>query len=117
MTEYLHRDFTYQAFLSATLMLLKISAPLDGGVPYPYSINQGGFVRLGASDVLHYVAAAANCSRARASCSTVFADEVRRDADYGVGARESPRVSGAPLVKYTGKPVFDITAAEFTQRQ
>src|SRR6185436_4313733 len=30
LTEYLHRDFTYQAFLSAALMLLKISAPLDG---------------------------------------------------------------------------------------
>ena len=62
LTEYVHRDFTYQAFLSAALMLLKISAPLDGGIPYQYSINQGGFVTFGASDVLHYVAAAANCS-------------------------------------------------------
>lgn len=62
LTEYLHRDFTYQAFLSAALMLLKISAPLDGGIPYQYSINQGGFVTFGAADVLHYVAAAANCS-------------------------------------------------------
>ena len=62
VTEYVHRDFTYQAFLSAALMLLKISAPLDGGIPYQYSINQGGFVTFGASDVLHYVAAAANCS-------------------------------------------------------
>jgi membrane-associated phospholipid phosphatase len=62
LTEYVHRDFTYQSFLSAALMLLKISAPLDGGIPYQYSINQGGFVTFGAADVLHYVAAAANCS-------------------------------------------------------
>ena len=62
LTEYVHRDFTYQAFLSAALMLLKISAPLDGGIPYQYSINQGGFVTFGAPDVLHYVSSAANCS-------------------------------------------------------
>jgi membrane-associated phospholipid phosphatase len=62
LTEYVHRDFTYQAFLGAALMLLKISAPLDGGIPYQYSINQGGFVTFGAPDVLHYVSAAANSS-------------------------------------------------------
>ncbi|HWS72912.1 MAG TPA: hypothetical protein VN605_12405, partial [Thermoanaerobaculia bacterium] len=62
LTEYLHRDFTYQAFLGAALMLLKMSAPLDGSIPYQYSINQGGFVTFGGPDVLHYVAAAANCS-------------------------------------------------------
>jgi len=62
LTEYLHRDFTYQAFLSAALMLLKISAPLDGALPYQHSLSQGGFVTFGAPDILHYVAAAANCS-------------------------------------------------------
>jgi membrane-associated phospholipid phosphatase len=62
LTEYLHRDFTYQAFLGAALTLIKISAPLDGGIPYQYSINQGGFVTFGAPDVLHYVAAVANGS-------------------------------------------------------
>jgi hypothetical protein len=62
LSEYVHRDFTYQAFLSAALTLLKISAPLDGGIPYQYSISQGGFVTFGAPDVLHYVASAANCS-------------------------------------------------------
>lgn len=62
ITEYVHRDFTYQAFLAVALMLLKISAPLDGGIPYQYSINQGGFVTFGSPDVLHYVAAVANSS-------------------------------------------------------
>ncbi|MEA2464676.1 MAG: hypothetical protein QOJ98_2423 [Acidobacteriota bacterium] len=60
LAEYVHRDFTYQAFLGATLMLFKMSAPLDGGIPYPYSISQAGFVTFGPADVLHLVALVAN---------------------------------------------------------
>lgn len=60
VAEYVHKDFTFQHFLNATLMLLKISAPLDGGVPYMHSINQGGFVTFGAADILHIVASVAN---------------------------------------------------------
>lgn len=58
--EYVHRDFTYQAFLGACLMLFRMNAPLDGGFPYQYSISQSGFVTLGASDILHTVASVAN---------------------------------------------------------
>lgn len=58
--EYVHRDFTYQAFLGACLMLLRMNAPLDGGFRYQYSISQSGFVTLGASDILHVVAMVAN---------------------------------------------------------
>lgn len=58
--EFVHRDFTYQAFLGAGLILLKMSAPLDGAIPYQYSINQGGFVTFGAPDILHFVATVAN---------------------------------------------------------
>jgi membrane-associated phospholipid phosphatase len=58
--EYVHRDFTYQAFLAAALILLKMSAPVDGAIPYQYSVNQGGFVTFGAPDILHLVAVVAN---------------------------------------------------------
>jgi hypothetical protein len=58
--EFTHKDFTYQAFLGAALMLLKMSAPIDGAIPYQYSVNQGGFVTFGAPDVLHFVATVAN---------------------------------------------------------
>ena len=58
--EYVHRDFTYQAFLGACLILFRMNAPLDGGMRYQYSITQSGFVTLGASDILHLVAAVAN---------------------------------------------------------
>jgi membrane-associated phospholipid phosphatase len=57
---WVHRDFTYQAFLGAALMLFKMSAPVDGGIPYHYSISQSGFVTYGPSDILHLVALVAN---------------------------------------------------------
>jgi hypothetical protein len=58
--EYVHRDFTHQSGTCAALILLRASAPLDGGIPYQYSITQGGFVTFGASDILHLVATVAN---------------------------------------------------------
>lgn len=58
--EYVHRDFTYQAGLGACLMLLRMSAPLDGGIPAHYSITQSGFVTYGAADIFHLVATVAN---------------------------------------------------------
>jgi membrane-associated phospholipid phosphatase len=60
LAEFVHKDFSYQAFLGAALMLLKMSAPVDGAIPYQYSVNQGGFVTFGAPDVLHFVATVAN---------------------------------------------------------
>lgn len=60
LAEYVHRDFTYQAFLGATLMLFRMSAPVDGGVPYHHSVTQSGFVTFGPSDILHLVAIVAN---------------------------------------------------------
>lgn len=60
LSEYMHRDFTYQVGMCATAQLFKMSAPLDGGVPYQYSITQGGFVTFGPSDIFHHVATVAN---------------------------------------------------------
>jgi membrane-associated phospholipid phosphatase len=58
--EYVHRDYTYQATLDACLILLRMSAPLDGAIPYHYSLTQGGFVTHGVADILHLAAAVAN---------------------------------------------------------
>jgi hypothetical protein len=60
LAEYVHRDFTYQAFLGACLMLFRMSAPVDGGMPFQHSVTQSGFVTFGPSDILHYVALVAN---------------------------------------------------------
>jgi hypothetical protein len=60
LAEYVHRDFTYQLFLGACLMLFRMNAPVDGGIPYHYSLSQSGFVTFGASDIVHLVASVAN---------------------------------------------------------
>lgn len=54
--EYVHRDYTYQAFLNAALILLGMGAPVRSGNPYKTSVNQGAFVTFGGPDVLARVA-------------------------------------------------------------
>lgn len=57
--EYVHRDFAYQPYLAAGLMLLKWGTPVDGGNPYKHSRTQGGFATFGPQYVLTQVATAA----------------------------------------------------------
>jgi len=45
--EYVHRDFTYQSFLSACLVALKAGTQPDGGNPYKHSRTQGAFTTFG----------------------------------------------------------------------
>lgn len=54
--EYVHRDYSYQAFLNAALILLGMGAPVRSGSPYKTSTNQGAFVTFGGPDILARVA-------------------------------------------------------------
>jgi membrane-associated phospholipid phosphatase len=57
LSEYVHRDFSYQAFLNAALILLGMGgAVVDDNNPYKASANQAGFVTLGGPDILTMVA-------------------------------------------------------------
>jgi PAP2 superfamily len=59
--EYVHRDFTYQAFLNAALILLSFgSAAMDEGNPYKRYRTQAAFASLGASDILALVSKVAD---------------------------------------------------------
>jgi len=60
--EYVHLDFSYQAYLNAALILLSIPGSLDVSNPYRTSASQGGFTSLGGPDVLDLVAKAGNLS-------------------------------------------------------
>ncbi|NKI33931.1 vanadium-dependent haloperoxidase [Wenzhouxiangella sp. XN79A] len=60
--EYVHVDFSYQAYLNAALILLGLPGVRDVSNPYNSSATQGGFVSLGGPDVLDLVAKAANLS-------------------------------------------------------
>lgn len=59
--EYVHQDFTYQAFLNAALILMGSGAPRDPANPYKHSQTQSGFSTFGAPHILDAVARVANC--------------------------------------------------------
>jgi hypothetical protein len=54
--EYVHRDFTYQAFMGACLMALKLGTLADGGNPYKHSRTQSGFTTFGQPYLLYLIA-------------------------------------------------------------
>lgn len=59
--EYVHQDFSYQAFLNAALILNSFGrSALSPANPYKTVANQGGFATFGAPDVLSLVAQVAN---------------------------------------------------------
>jgi hypothetical protein len=60
--EYVHVDFSYQAYQSAALILLGMPGVIDVSNPYNTSATQGGFVSLGGPDILDLVAKAGNLS-------------------------------------------------------
>lgn len=60
--EYVHVDFSYQAYQAAALILLGTPGVSDVSNPYNTSATQGGFVSLGGPDVLDLVAKAGNLS-------------------------------------------------------
>lgn len=60
LAEYVHRDYPYQAFLNASLILLTMGAPLRSNHPYKRSLTQGGFITFGPPDVLDCVARVAS---------------------------------------------------------
>jgi hypothetical protein len=68
LAEYVHRDFTYQAYLHACLILLAMRAPLKSENPYARSLTQSGFVTFGAPHVLDLVARVANAALKAAWC-------------------------------------------------
>ena len=58
--EYVHVDFSFQAYQSAALILLGMPGVIDVSNPYTTSATQGGFVSLGAPDILDLVSKAGN---------------------------------------------------------
>jgi membrane-associated phospholipid phosphatase len=62
LAEYVHQDFTYQAFLDAALILLTMRVPFDSRNPYRNSVTQSGFGTFGGPHVLDLVARVASCA-------------------------------------------------------
>ena len=56
LCEYVHRDYTYQAYMNAALILLGLKAPFDAGNPYNGSATQNGYSTFGAAAIFDLVA-------------------------------------------------------------
>lgn len=59
LAEYVRRDFSYQAFLNAALILLRFGTPSDGAEPNKHSRTRSSFAGFGSPLILHLVAAVA----------------------------------------------------------
>lgn len=63
LAQYVHFDFSYQAYLNAGLMLLSLGpAAFAPNNPYKTSATQGAFVNFGGPEVLDLVAKASGCA-------------------------------------------------------
>lgn len=62
LSEYVHQDFTYQAYLGAALILIGMKVPFDSRSPYRNSVTQAGFGTFGGPHVLDLVARVASCA-------------------------------------------------------
>jgi membrane-associated phospholipid phosphatase len=66
--EYVHQDFSYQAFLHAALILLGRQIPFKEVNPYTRFVTQGGFATFGVPHLLDLVARVANAALLAAWC-------------------------------------------------
>jgi hypothetical protein len=62
LSTFLHGDFSYQAYLNAALILLKMAAPVDDGNVYKHSKTQTGVGTFGPQQMLDVLAKVANAA-------------------------------------------------------
>ena len=91
--EFVHRDFTYQAFLNTCLILLSFGrAALDTTSPYLASAIQDGFVTFGAPHILDLVARVTSAALRAAWCQKWLVHRRLRPEMFA--ARVHNRVAG-----------------------
>ncbi|MDQ3474274.1 MAG: vanadium-dependent haloperoxidase [Acidobacteriota bacterium] len=99
--EYVHQDFTYQAFLNAALILMGMGAPRDPANPYKNSRTQSGFGTFGAPHILDAVARVANCGLKAAWYQKWVQHRRLRPEEFG----------GRVAVHWNGKASYPIHAS------
>lgn len=112
--EYVHRDFSYQAFLHATLILLGLQIPFKQVNPYTHLVTQGGFATFGAPHVLDVVARVANAALLAAWCHKWLVHRRLRPEEFA--GRVHQHMNKA--AQYTiHKEVLDSTALNAVARR
>ena len=112
--EFVHRDFSYQAALDASLVLLKIGAPANGGNPYMHSRTQTGFATFGAP-YLFYMLAVVTQVALTASWYQKWCVHRRLRPEEYAGRVEMRRAGGADF-PIPGEVAASEAQAEILQR-
>ena len=110
LAEYVHNDVSYQAYLTAALVLFAFGdEALDPGIPFPESVTQTGFVTLGVTEIADLVAKAAHAALKAAWFQKWLVHRRLRPEVFA--ARASLQASGArDYDVHTG--LLDSTAAD-----
>jgi len=82
--EYVHRDYSYQPYLNAALILLSFGgAAFDDANPYKSSTTESGFVSFGPPAILDLVARVANAALKAAWCQKWLVHRRLRPEEFG----------------------------------
>ncbi|HEX4950456.1 MAG TPA: vanadium-dependent haloperoxidase [Blastocatellia bacterium] len=114
--EWDHRDFTYQGFLNAALILLGYGRnALDSNNPYYSSATQGGFSTFGGPHILDLVARVANAGLRAAWCQKWLVHlRLRPEAFSGCVHNLLTNAATAPIHReLLNSSVLDVVARRF----
>ena len=106
--EYVHRDYSYQAYLNSALICLSLDA-LDSN-PYSVAVREGGFITFGGAGILDLVARAALISlRAAWFHKWLVHRKLRPEALGGAVHNTMTGAADYPLNgELLGSPVLDL---------
>jgi membrane-associated phospholipid phosphatase len=114
LAAYLQRDYTYQSFLNACLVLLGIGVRMKTEFPYRFSKTQGGFITFGAPHVLDTVARVANAALKATWCQKwLVHHRVRPEAFAGRVHNHLTRVARYPI----HRDLLDSVAVDAVRRR
>lgn len=124
--EWVHRDFTYQGFLNAALILLGMGGAARDMHPYSASTTQGAFVTFGGPHILDMVAKAAYAALKavwyqkwqvhRAARPEVFAGRIHNHmtgaANYSIHSKILNSAAVASVYSHYGTHLLPMAAPE-----
>ncbi|MEP7013186.1 MAG: vanadium-dependent haloperoxidase [Acidobacteriota bacterium] len=110
--EYVHRDFSYQPYLSACLMALKWGTPPDGGNPYKHSRTQSAFSTFGPPYLLALLAIVTQSALAACWYQKWRVHRRLRPEELAGRWEASRRIDGAPALPIHGDLESSSAVAE-----
>ncbi|MFJ6674014.1 vanadium-dependent haloperoxidase [Actinosynnema sp. NPDC091369] len=112
LTNYVHFDALYEAYLNAALILLDLGAPVDPGNPYRHSRNQLGFGTYGPPHLLSLVTEVATRALKAMWFQKWFVHRRQRPEEFG--GRVHAHLTGLRDYSMIDREVLDSEAVKLT---